>query len=80
MVSQKLEWGGKYLKRYVFLFLDETKSQRKCLCEQCVEARGMYDAFTKVQKIANDYAKELHCSLKIELKKVHYFDEFVNAI
>ena len=70
------------MKKYVFLFLDETKPKQSCLCEQCVDACGMYEAFTKVQKIANHYVKESHCSIKIELKEVQYFDEiqYVDAI
>lgn len=70
------------MKKYVFLFLDPTEPQAGCLCEQKVEAVGMYDAFTKVQKIANDYVKDSHCSLKIELKEVQYYDEvqYVDAL
>ncbi len=70
------------MKKYVFLFLDPKKPQADCLCEQKVEADGMYDAFTKVQKIANDYVKDTHIPLKIELKEVQYFDDvqYVDAL
>lgn len=70
------------VKKYVFLFLDPTESKAGCLCEQKVEADGMYDAFTKVQKIANDYVKDTQSPLKIELKEVQYFDDvqYVDAL
>ncbi|MEC1721601.1 hypothetical protein P9265_06525 [Schinkia azotoformans] len=70
------------MKKYVFLFINPKEPQADCLCEQKVEAVGMYDAFTKVQKIANDYVKDTHSPLKIELKEVQYFDEvqYVDAL
>ncbi|NSL51066.1 hypothetical protein [Calidifontibacillus erzurumensis] len=67
------------MKKYVFLFMDKDCPQ-KCICEQYVEANGMYDAFTKVQKIANNFTKDMHGSLKIELKEVQYFDEQVEML
>lgn len=63
---------GYPLKKYVFLFSDENK--RVFICEQCVEACGMHDAFTQIQKIANNLVRENHCPLKIELKGVQYLD------
>lgn len=70
------------MKKYIFLFYDENKSQQCCLCEKSIEACGMYEAFTKVQQVANDFAKDTEHSIKIELKEVQYFDEyeFVDAL
>lgn len=60
------------MKKYVFLLLDENK--RVFISEQSVEACGMHDAFTQIQKIAKKLVRENHCPLKVELKGVQYLD------
>ncbi len=58
------------MKKYVFLVVDDQK--HLCICEQCVEAYGMLDAFKQIQKITNQLSEEKHIPLKVELKGVQY--------
>ncbi|WP_017755410.1 hypothetical protein [Calidifontibacillus oryziterrae] len=60
------------MKKYVFLLVDRNKSMY--IREQSIEACGMMDAFTQIQKIANDLVRENHKPVKVELKGVQYSD------
>ncbi|TCP29851.1 hypothetical protein EV207_108145 [Scopulibacillus darangshiensis] len=60
------------MKQYVFLF--ETGSGEPTKWKEMIESRHMFDAFTKAQKLSQEYEKEKSAPVSIVFEGVKYPD------